>query len=65
MTAMGLTWRKASFSTADDKCVELASAPGMGFAGIRDSKNPNGPILAGDDLRIGAFVAMVKARFNA
>lgn len=64
MTAMGWTWRKASASTADDKCVELASAPTEGIAAIRDSKNPSGPILAGSNLRIGAFIAMVKDRHS-
>lgn len=33
-------WRKSSFSTAQDTCVELASS-----GAVRDSKNPAGPVL--------------------
>jgi hypothetical protein len=39
----GLVWKKASASTSYGQCVELASATG-GVA-IRDSKDPDGPIL--------------------
>ena len=42
-------WRKSTYSEAHGNCVELAPAGG-GFA-VRDSKNPDGPVLrpvAGD-----------------
>jgi hypothetical protein len=38
------TWRKSSFSSAsDDNCVEVAFA--VTGTAVRDSKNPNGPVL--------------------
>jgi Domain of unknown function (DUF397) len=50
-------WRKSSFSGAEGECVELRS---IGL--VRDSKNPNGPMIHGD---LGALVGAVKAgRFN-
>ncbi len=40
----GLIWRKSSQSAQQDNCVETAELPGGGRA-IRDSKDPNGPVL--------------------
>ena len=40
----GLVWRKASASTTNGNCVEIAAIPGGGVA-VRDSKDPDGPIL--------------------
>ena len=37
-------WRKASASTVNGNCVEVAPMPGGGVA-VRDSKDPQGPIL--------------------
>ena len=37
-------WRKASASTSNGNCVEVAPIPGGGVA-VRDSKDPAGPIL--------------------
>jgi len=50
-----LTWRKSTYSgTAEDgDCVELAV-----HGAVRDSKNPDGPVLSAN---ITALVAAVKA----
>jgi hypothetical protein len=40
----GLSWRKASLSAGNGECVEVATAPGRRIF-IRDSKDPEGPIL--------------------
>jgi hypothetical protein len=37
-------WKKASASYANGDCVEVASLPD-GRIGIRDSKDPDGPVL--------------------
>jgi hypothetical protein len=47
-----LAWRKSSYSGSDHNCVELATGA------VRDSKNPEGPMLPVD---IAALVAAVKA----
>jgi hypothetical protein len=39
-----LTWFKAAASTANDQCVEMARTADGGIA-VRDSKNPDGPVL--------------------
>jgi hypothetical protein len=39
-----LAWRKASASTTNGSCVELAPLPDGGVA-VRDSKDPAGPSL--------------------
>lgn len=38
-----LDWRKATRSIGNGACVEVAPADGM--VAMRDSKNPDGPIL--------------------
>ena len=51
-----LTWRKSTYSGGSDddqNCVELAARGAM-----RDSKNPDGPVLSAN---ITALVAAVKA----
>jgi hypothetical protein len=40
----GLVWRTAQASTYNGQCVEVASTSGKIV--IRDSKDPDGPILA-------------------
>jgi len=48
------TWRKSTYSgggDADANCVELAQGA------VRDSKNPDGPVLS---VEIAALVAAVK-----
>jgi len=41
---VGLSWIKSSFSYAQGSCVEVASLPDGGV-GVRDSKDPSGPVL--------------------
>jgi Domain of unknown function (DUF397) len=41
---MNVPWVKSSFSFANGNCVEVAELPG-GWIGIRDSRNPGGPVL--------------------
>jgi Domain of unknown function (DUF397) len=38
-----LSWRTASYSVSNGACVEVASAPGR--VSLRDSKDPEGPVL--------------------
>lgn len=40
----GLTWIKSSLSFCNSNCVEVAGLPGGGV-GVRDSKDPDGPVL--------------------
>jgi hypothetical protein len=40
---LSLSWRKAQRSTWNGACVEVAAR--NGFVVIRDSKNPEGPVL--------------------
>ncbi|MGY2113472.1 DUF397 domain-containing protein [Nocardia gipuzkoensis] len=40
----GAEWFKSSYSGGDKECVEVAFLP-KGFVGVRDSKNPSGPVL--------------------
>lgn len=40
-----VTWRKSSYSGSNGgNCVEVAALPGSSLA-VRDSKNPDGPVL--------------------
>jgi hypothetical protein len=40
----GISWRKASLSAGNGECIEVAAASGQRIF-IRDSKDPDGPIL--------------------
>ncbi len=39
-----MKWRKSSYSGDQGNCVEVAALPDGGHA-VRDSKDPNGPVL--------------------
>jgi len=49
-----VTWRKASHSTESSNCVEIAGS----LDRLRDSKNPDGPVLNAD---IAALIRAVRA----
>lgn len=53
-------WRKSSYSGGGLDCVELADL-GDGRIGVRDSKDPDGPVIAFDPGSISAFLNGVKA----
>jgi Domain of unknown function (DUF397) len=57
----GARWRKSSFSgTNGGDCVEVAgNLPGV--IALRDSKDPDGPVLAFTPAEWRAFTAGVKA----
>jgi hypothetical protein len=57
-----IEWRKSSFSGGvnDEACVELARI-GRAAIGIRDSKAPDGPMLA---LSASAFAALLARAKN-
>jgi hypothetical protein len=44
MDLRNVSWRKSSYTTSNGgNCVELAGLPGA--VAVRDSKDPNGPVL--------------------
>ena len=55
-----MTWIKSSFSYSNSNCVELASLPAGGVM-MRDSKNPDAPLLAFTAGEFAAFLAGAKA----
>src|SRR5215472_16250596 len=44
LSSVGLFWIKSSLSYCNSNCVEVASLPD-GEVGVRDSKDPSGPVL--------------------
>ena len=54
-------WRKASYSNGNGgDCVEVAGHDGECWA-VRDSKDPNGPVLMCSQQEWAAFTAGVRA----
>jgi hypothetical protein len=62
-TVAGLTdtlaWRKSPYSNPNGNCVELAEVPGVGIA-MRNSRDPNGPVLLYTPAEVAAFVQGAK-----
>ncbi|MEZ0064965.1 hypothetical protein ABIA32_000953 [Streptacidiphilus sp. MAP12-20] len=38
-------WRRSSHSGSNNNCVEILTPPPRGFAPVRDSKDPDGPVI--------------------
>lgn len=55
-----LTWRKSSLSFSNGNCVEAARLPDGGTA-LRDSKDPDGPVLAFTPAEWDAFLGGARA----
>ena len=58
-TLRGLAWRKAQCSVGNGACVELAPLNGM--IAMRDSKDPDGPVLVYSSAEWHAFLIGAKA----
>lgn len=55
----GVEWRKSSYSGAQGNCVEVADGlPGL--VPVRDSKDPEGPVLVFTDASWASFVSALK-----
>ena len=53
-------WRKSSHSSGNDNCLELATATSQ-VVGVRDSKNPSGPVLVFNIQQWDAFLIGLRA----
>jgi hypothetical protein len=54
-------WRKSSHSGGEgQECVEVAALPTGRMIGMRDSKDPGGPVLSFTPVEWSAFVRRVK-----
>jgi hypothetical protein len=54
-----LRWVKSSLSYANGDCVQVARLPD-GRIGVRDSKNPAGPVLSFSPSEWAAFIGGVR-----
>jgi hypothetical protein len=52
-------WRNASYSVGNGECVEVADL-GVDLIGVRDSKDPLGPVLRFTRAELHAFVRGVR-----
>ncbi|MDH6142971.1 hypothetical protein P3T35_004999 [Kitasatospora sp. GP30] len=56
---MPYTWRKSTFSGAQNECIEVADGcPGV--IPVRDSKNPGGPALVFPTETWSTFIASLR-----
>ncbi len=55
---MDMTWRKSSYSATESNCVEIARTA-SGIA-VRDSKDPDGPVLTFTAEQWRAFLARAR-----
>lgn len=55
MELIEVRWRKSRRSGSNDQCVEVATDLG-GVVGVRDSKDPDGPVLVVDAYSWRLFV---------
>ncbi|WP_348775306.1 DUF397 domain-containing protein [Solwaraspora sp. WMMD937] len=53
------TWRKSSRSNGQGDCVEVADELG-GVVGVRDSKDPAGPVLVISPTSWSAFITATR-----
>jgi hypothetical protein len=51
-------WRKSSHSVADGHCAEIGQDGAV--VGVRDSQDPDGPVLVFGPVAWAAFLAMVR-----
>src|SRR5947209_12990159 len=59
----GIAWRKAGRSVGNGECVEISAAH-PGVVSIRDSKNPEGPVLTYPAEAFRAFLYTTKRSRN-
>ena len=53
-------WRKSSRSGNQGDCVEVADTLPEGGVGVRDSKDPNGPVLTFSPASWSAFTTSLR-----
>ena len=61
---MNARWVKSSFSFANGNCVEVAELPGN-TVGIRDSRDPGGPVLRFTRAEWAAFLSGARRRSSS
>jgi Domain of unknown function (DUF397) len=57
--ATGVRWMKSSLSFANGDCVQVAQLP-HGRVGVRNSKDPRGPVLSFTQPEWAAFIGGVR-----